>query len=394
MSEKYLPMPGLADWANRQLGVEHGLPVAELRRQMLAKVAANDWLPPRSWGPALTVLTRPGVALSGAAQAIAWTEESERWSAEVESFAERLFTLPFDERRERWQALSRSCNFSPALMRRLSVLETLLHVHADCGADASHECRRLADDLATALIKPSNERRQEYHSLVERWNADAEASTPAIGELRSRNPDLAEAAARIFLHAPKSKVKDQASSSFSAVFSGPAAVDTMSSQVAAAPTAPWLQQDQAKPADNKRNTASVVSVVALVVIGLMRLAATNVSRESKPRSDYRPSYPSDTSKQFQNLPATWSELEKERHRKLLDEVLQPDPKKLQRKRYGNLSESETQDLKRKVDEILKQRDRRFPEKSGLPNPWPSGGEPPKPGEPKRSLTNPSIPPNK
>ncbi len=119
------------DRACKLLGVESHVAPDERRRACLAQLDEADFDPPAAWHDSVDVLIRPG-RTSGA---FTWHsipalyEEAETGlSEEIEEFAARLLGIEPAERTRIWTSLSKRAEFSPALKRRLALLEAGLHI--------------------------------------------------------------------------------------------------------------------------------------------------------------------------------------------------------------------------------------------------------------------------
>jgi hypothetical protein len=289
LNVNHTPMLDLNAWAANQLEVDGGLPAGELRRALLEKLAGCDFLPPRSWGPASSVMLRPTEPLSSPAMAVAWAEESAQQAERVEAFAAGLFDFPMEQRQVRWNDLRERCAFSPSLAFRLDGLKNLLPLSADGGAEASAECGRLARELAGALTRPFAGRDEEFQAIIERWKTVAEAPGTLVGELRERNPELS-GLVRPALSAIAGYTGID--TRFVQADAGAFGFSTVSTGAAVIQPTPWVDQPRRRSSGSAGKTAGIPLIFIVVVIGILRALGTAARTDPKPTFDYNSlSYP-------------------------------------------------------------------------------------------------------
>jgi hypothetical protein len=265
-----IAMPDLNAWAANQLEVDGGLPAGELRRALLEKLAGCDFLPPRSWGPAFSVLARQAEPMSIPTMSMAWTNESTDCAQGVESLATSLFELPLEQRESKWNELRERCQFFPALAGRLDGLKKLLVLSIDCQEGASAECQRLAREIASVLVRSRNERDNEWRGLIDRWRDPSGAPWFVTSELRSRNPGLADLA-RIHLRCISLGRSGRSNSSFgdSGVFPDASIGPDESRHYAKDERFPWLDMRKRESLLSRMLQYSLAFGVVAVVIGLV-----------------------------------------------------------------------------------------------------------------------------
>jgi hypothetical protein len=147
---------------------------AEARRAYLGKLRESAFLPPRSWQQAVRVLDGKPAPAEPDEEWLA--EEEARLRAEVDSFAEEFFTLPVDQRRERWEGLLSRCQNLPPLVVRLQALKAGLVVEKEGLPEDGSPTGLLADHLLQSFPLPPLSRaasRQEFLRRLEESSADS-----------------------------------------------------------------------------------------------------------------------------------------------------------------------------------------------------------------------------
>jgi hypothetical protein len=118
--------PMLREAAGALLGVSTADAPGESRRELLARLEENAYLPPPGWREVIAIAfgaPADGEPLTRAKYAARWNEIETRLRSELDDFAGRFFAFPPNDRLPRWRVLSERCGSSPPCRRRLMNLE-------------------------------------------------------------------------------------------------------------------------------------------------------------------------------------------------------------------------------------------------------------------------------
>jgi hypothetical protein len=176
-------------WAARQLGVPADTLPAAVRAVFRQRLPDEDFVPPPTWQQAVAVLT--GVSPPASVRRAAAEEEEEQLRPEIETFADRFFSYPPEERGRRWQELADRSEFAPALTARLLALEPGLSVSCPGGEEKDEAVACLAGHVRELFVLRPAERAYRRHVLFQQMQADRAKWQKTAGRLRQAHAGLA-----------------------------------------------------------------------------------------------------------------------------------------------------------------------------------------------------------
>jgi hypothetical protein len=98
--------------------------------------------------------------------------EEARLRGEVDDFAAAFFATPVEPRRQRWQALSEQCSFSPPLTARLSALQPALDLDLGLGDIGNPRTAQLASHVAGLFVLAPAARAAQRQAVLRGMQAD------------------------------------------------------------------------------------------------------------------------------------------------------------------------------------------------------------------------------
>jgi hypothetical protein len=183
------------NWAREQVGVPEGAPLADVRARFFAAVERENFVPDEGLDRAFRTLRweAEGVIDAEDPPEFLQAEETALYEA-VEGFAAKMFSLPVDQRRQRWADLYRRCEYAPRLRVRLDRLTLGLDAEFN-GQDASKGAMhattlgRYAAELFP--LRPAARAARRHAILAALYKDNIKAWRKAAQTLKSKNPKVA-----------------------------------------------------------------------------------------------------------------------------------------------------------------------------------------------------------
>ncbi len=179
-----------AAWAARQVGLTPGASPDEVRGALLREVTRDAFVPPPERQAAWRVLCSPPGARPPLPPEWLLAEEA-RLRGEVEDFAAAFFATSVAARRERWQALSDQCAFSPPLTARLAALQPALGLDLALGDIGNPRTAQLASQVAGLFVLAPSARAVQRQSVQRSMQGDIAGWEEAVRQLQTLAPAVA-----------------------------------------------------------------------------------------------------------------------------------------------------------------------------------------------------------
>ncbi len=157
----------------RQLGLDAVPDAAALRALAIRRLAEVDFVPPWKWQQAVLVSSQADTQSDGGAwRAQFQLDEETRLRGDISEFAEAFFRLDLEERRRRWQALSRQCASHPALAIRMRELEPGLAIQSVEVRGTAEYCQlavHVGELFQMHGASRAVRRRELLYRMLDRW---------------------------------------------------------------------------------------------------------------------------------------------------------------------------------------------------------------------------------